>query len=415
MCGAGHAHACDRRPEIPFDTIDSPGRLDPVGPLDPGLQARLTESSGRPLTRANRVRLLRDGADTFTAMLELIERAEAEILLENYIIRSDAVGRAYGASLASRAQAGVDVRILHDPFGNLFSLLPLHLRFWRSPVRLSIYNPPRPTRRYLRAWRDHRKLIVQDRARLVAGGLCIADVWLGNCVRQCTWRDSAVLVEGHAARHAAEAFDRLWQDAFALTWRRRIAQAPPLPSAVPAGDVPVRILADEGGRRCSEEALTAAVGAARVEVLITNQYAVPTPGLTEALVAAVRRGVEVHVIVPPASRPIVVGLATEHRLGRLLAAGLHVWHWKGAMMHAKTAVVDRCWSLVGSTNLDWLSLRRNAELNVEIHGSHFGEQLAETFTVDRVACSPFTLDDWHARSAFRRAATRLLALADPLM
>lgn len=95
----------------------------------------------------------------------------------------------------------------------------------------------------------------EDRSRLVAGGLCIADVWLRNRVRHSTWRDSAVFVEGGAAPHAAEEFDRLWQDALALTWRRRTAKAPASPPPVVAGDVPVRVLAEEPGWRCTEQAL----------------------------------------------------------------------------------------------------------------------------------------------------------------
>jgi len=415
MCGPGHQHACERRTDIPFEAVESPGETVPVGPLSPRLQAWLTELSGQSVTRTNRVRLLRDGADTFTAMLALIEEGSTEILLENYIIRADAVGRAYAEALTRRAQGGVDVRVLHDPFGDPLSLVPLHLQFWQSRARLSIYNPPRPTLRYLRAWRDHRKLVVQDRARLVAGGLCVADVWLGNCVRSCTWRDSAVLVEGGAATQGAEAFDRLWQGAFELTWRRRHAAAPPAPPDGPAGDVPVRVLADEPGRRCSEQVLTAVVDAARSEVLITNQYGLPTPPLAGALMAAARRGVNVQMILPPTSRPFFVGVATEHRLGQLLESGVVVWHWNGAMMHAKTVVVDRCWSLVGSTNLDRLSLRRNAELNVEIHGARVGEQVAAMFEADQSACTPFSLSDWRERPGWRRVATRLTALAEPLM
>jgi len=415
MCGPGPEHACERQPVQPFPAVESPGDLDPVGPLDPGLQAELTGLSGNPVTRTNRVRLLRDGADTFTAMLELIEEARAEILLENYIFRADAVGHGYGRALTARAGDGVDVRILHDPFGDPLSLLPLHLLFRHSAARLSMYNPPRPTRRYLRAWRDHRKLLVQDRTRLVAGGLCVADVWVGNCVRQCTWRDSAVLVEGPAAAQAADAFDTLWRDAFALTWRRWKNRRPPPSRPVAVGEVPVRVLADGPGRRCTEQALVAVLGAAQSEVLITNQYAVPTPRLTEALVAACRRGVRVQLIVPPLGRPWFVGVATDHRLGRLLESGLEAWHWTGPMMHAKTVVVDRRWSLVGSTNLDWLSLRRNAELNIEIHGSRVGEQMAEMFAADQALSEPFSLDDWQRRSPVRRAFTWLMAQADPLM
>ena len=415
MCGPGHLHACERRTDAPFEAVESPGHLALKGPLSSALQTQLTRLSGHPVTRTNRVRLLRDGADTFVAMLALVEEASTEVLLENYIIRADSVGRAYADALTTRARSGVDVRVLHDPFGDPLSLLPLHLQFRRSPARLSIYNPPRPTLRYLRAWRDHRKLVVQDRTRLVAGGLCVADVWLGNCVRSCTWRDSAVLVEGGAATQAAEAFDRLWQDAFALTWRRRRVAGYPTGPAGQAGDVPVRVLADEPGRRCTEQVLTAVIDAAQWEVLITNQYGLPPPPLAGALIAAARRGVDVQMILPPSSRPFFVGLATEHRLGRLLESGVAVWHWTGTMMHAKTVVVDRCWSLVGATNLDRLSLRRNAELNVEVHGTRVGEQVAAMFEADQSACTPFSLSDWRERPGWRRVATRLTALAEPLM
>jgi cardiolipin synthase len=98
-----------------------------------------------------------------------------------------------------------------------------------------------------------------------------------------------------------------------------------------------------------------------------------------------------------------------------LEAGLKVWHWNGAMMHAKAVVVDRCWSLVGSTNLDWLSLRRNAEIDIEIHGARVGEQMAEMFAADRAECVAFSSHDWHDRSSLRGLLMRLVALADPLM
>ena len=84
-------------------------------------------------------------------------------------------------------------------------------------------------------------------------------------------------------------------------------------------------------------------------------------------------------------------------------------------MHAKTVVVDRCWSFIGSTNLDWLSLRRNAEMNIEVHGSRVGEQMAEMFAADRTNCVPFSLRDWQGRSPARRALTYLAAIADPVM
>ncbi len=415
MC-AGHDHACERSTMPSFGPVEAPGPLLPAGPLSPDVQAAIARAARRPLTRSARVRLLRDGVETYQAMLDLIEDAEHEVLLENYIFRMDAVGRGYAECLERQARAGVDVRVLHDPFGDPLSIVPLHRLFAGSRAGVRLYNPPRPSRRYLRAWRDHRKLVVQDRRRLVAGGLCVADVWLGNCIRSCTWRDSAVLVEGAAAADAAREFDGLWQNAFGLSWRRR-----PAPAAHPAdrphqgGEVPVRILADGPDDRSTESALAAAIEGAQHEVLVTNQYGLPTPPVERALLSARRRGVAVEILLPAASRPFFVALATEHRLGRLLDGGIAVWQWNGAMLHAKTVVIDRCWSLVGSTNLDALSLVRNAELNVEIHGPAFGAQVAQMFMEDRASATRVTADAWRGRSAARRAVTQAAALLATLM
>ncbi len=87
-----------------------------------------------------------------------------------------------------------------------------------------------------------------------------------------------------------------------------------------------------------------------------------------------------------------------------------MWQWLGPMIHAKTVVVDGRWSVIGSSNLDPLSLRRNLEFDVEIHGSAMGEQLRATFARDGTNCRPYTSADWVSRPAPRRAMSRLAYL-----
>src|SRR5690606_13010556 len=113
------------------------------------------------------VRLLLDGTQSYTAMLDLVESAHEEILFENFILRADAVGRAFAGELHHRAGEGIDVRVLHDPFGSRLSTVPLAFRFRGSEAQVRLYNPPRPTPAFFRRGRDHRKLVVQDRARMV--------------------------------------------------------------------------------------------------------------------------------------------------------------------------------------------------------------------------------------------------------
>jgi cardiolipin synthase len=54
----------------------------------------------------------------------------------------------------------------------------------------------------------------------------------------------------------------------------------------------------------------------------------------------------------------------------------------GDILHAKTFVFDECWSIIGSTNLDFQSLRYNDEGNVGILDSGFASQMTKIFEED---------------------------------
>ena len=101
-----------------------------------------------------------------------------------------------------------------------------------------------------------------------------------------------------------------------------------------------------------------------------------------------------------------MGLSAEHGLGELLDEGARVFLWSGAMLHAKSVVIDAAWTLIGSSNLDALSLDRNAELNIEIHGRAVGEAMARLFLEDCASSTPLTIDAWMRRPRIRRLAAR---------
>ncbi|HKP75556.1 MAG TPA: phospholipase D-like domain-containing protein [Longimicrobiaceae bacterium] len=406
-CAQGSGHACDQPPTVIFPPVSAPGDLPRDGPLGDRVQEELRAICGAAPTADNTVRILVDGVQAYGAMLDLIEGASHELLLENYIIRADQVGLGFVDELARQAARGVSVWVLLDPLGSRLSTLPLARRLRGSAVRVRLYNPPRFAAAFFRGWRDHRKLVVQDRTRVFAGGMCIADIWAGNCVRRCTWRDSAVVAQGSAATRAADAFDTAWRT------QGPAGELASGPSAAGTGrgqgSVPVRVVADGGGARRVERALAAVFRAARSEILITSSYFVPTPPLVAALTGAARRGVITRVLIPRRSDHRVIDLAAEHLLGCLLRAGVRVWLWNGPMLHAKSVVVDRCWTLVGSSNLDAFSLWRNAELNLEIHGTAVGEQAARLFAADLEGSRELTLEAWTRRPRWRRLATRMAA------
>lgn len=413
-CAEGNTHACERSDDIEFGIVAEAGARPTIGPLSREAQRQLLEISGRVPTTNNQVRLLADGVQTYGAMLGLLEAAKVEILFENFIFRSDAIGKFFADRLRERSTEGVNVRILHDPFGSLMSRrLPIGFRFHRSAARVRVYNPPRPSPAFWKQGRDHRKLVVADRQAVVTGGMCLADVWGGNCVQHCTWRDSAIWATGEVAAEAAREFEAMWKRGFSFTPAKAAPEAALLTrpfQAQPIGNVPIRLWSDERGLDRLERMLSVVFRAATREILVTNPYFLPTPPVTRALCDAARQGRDVQLIIPRTNNHKMVGLAVEQRLGELLRAGVRVWFWAGPMIHAKTVVVDRVWSLVGSSNLDPLSLRRNAEFNLEIHGSSLAEQVADLFGRDRTGSVPFSLRDWKKRSFARVALTRAAAM-----
>ncbi len=391
----------------PHPTIRDAGALSGEGVLAPSVQRDIAGVTGSPLRGGHAVRILSDGTDSFGAMLDLVRTAREDIRFENFIFRADAVGRVFASELRARDDEGVRVRVVHDPVGALMAgKRPIDLLFRGSTVEVRLFNLEFPTLESRRLGRDHRKLVLADGSRMIAGGICLADPWVGNCVRHCTWRDSAVLVEGAAAADAAAAFDEVWGLSRRLFGRpSRSELRPPRPQRH-EGDIPVRVIADLGRSRPTARVIERSIEAARREVLITNPYFIPPDSIGHALAGAARRGVEVAVLVPGRNNHAVAGLSGEERAGALLRHGVHIYRWGGTMIHAKSIVVDGEWTLIGSSNLDHLSLNKNAELNVEIHGTAVGRTMAELFREDCRQSTRVTRDDWEGRSRARRIATR---------
>lgn len=421
QCCAGHGpDGCGREcghtgPRTASAVLRDPGHTSGTGVFAPRVVQDLAAITGSAPVGGNAVRFLADGTESFGVMLDLVRSAREEIRFENFIFRADAVGCAFAAELLARAEDGVRVRVLHDPVGALMAgKRPVDFLFRGSTVEARLFNLEFPTRGMRLLGRDHRKLLVADGDRLVAGGICLADPWVGNCLRDCTWRDSAALVEGPVVSRAGRAFDEMWRHGRwpfgrgSGAFPERVAE-----SARHTGEVPVRIVGDLGASRRTQVLVERVLDAAREQVFVTNPYFIPPASLTGAMVRAASRGVEVVVLIPGRNNHPLAGLTSEERLGELLRHGVRVFRWQGAMIHAKTMVVDGEWTLVGSSNLDPLSLHRNAELNLEVHGSVPGATMARLFEEDCRESLPFTLGDWRHRPRSRRAATRLASVLAP--
>ena len=344
-------------------------------------QQALSRAAGAPLITGNAVELLIDAPAHYAAWLKTIRGAQQRVLLENYIIRDDEVGREFRDALVERAQAGVMVAVITDWAGCLGQS---RSAFWQ-PLRavgghVRIFNPPQLGESFGWISRDHRKLLVVDGQQGFLSGVCISAKWLGNASRNVPpWRDTGVAIRGPAVTEI--------EAAFAQCWTGCVGPALPAFSAVaeptePAGSTDVRIIATQPASASMYRLDQLIAAMASKTLWLTDAYFVGVSPYVQALVAAARDGVDVRLLVPGSSDiPVVAGMS---RAGYrpLLKAGIRVFEWNGSMLHAKTAVADGQWARVGSSNLNIASWLGNHEIDVAVEDETFAGQLAVQYERD---------------------------------
>jgi len=354
----------------------------------PAFARGLWRIAAADVSSGNDVTLLHDGPATFDAMCEAIGGAHETIALETYIFRSDDVGRRIGAALIAAAERGVKIRLLTDWVGMRGIKSSFLGSLKKAGVEHRTFSPPG-----FRAWlglvpRDHRKLLVIDSRIGITGGVGIGNEWMGTTQRhKGHWRDTAVRIEGSAAHDMQQAFDTMWERAHKRERRgshrltRRAARGAHLDPAT-AEPALVGIVEGEPLRLRVARALQMQAISAERSIWIASAYFAPSWSEVEALTGAARDGVDVRILVLSRNDHPWVTLLTRRYYRRLLTNGVRIWEWNGAMMHAKTSVVDGRWVRVGSTDFNPLGVAINFELDAVIEDATLGAKAEAMFLDD---------------------------------
>lgn len=352
----------------------------------------------------NVVRLLRDGREAFPAMLEAIAQARRQVLLEMYWFDSDAVGKRFAEELTRALRRGVQVAIIYDSVGSIGADRAMFSELQAAGAHVLEYNPVAPWRRKVRlsfsrlSRRDHRKILVVDGSVGFTGGINLARQWAPLEDGGEGWRDDMMRIAGRAVNGLSHCFHRVWRK-HALPPILHLHASPP---AAEAGQrlLPVRILGERYFRHRHEIArdYVSRVYAATRSVYIANSYFVPDGTVRRALIRAVRRGVDVRVIVPAHSDVEAVKYAGRAQYEKLLTAGVRLYEWQEGMFHAKTAAIDEAWCTTGTFNFDYMSLRNNLEVNASVLDRELAAEVVSSFREDLKGSHEVQLKDVMARS-----------------
>jgi cardiolipin synthase len=346
-----------------------------AGPLTP-LEYAIGRLTGLSAETGNRISLMRNGDNTYPAMLAAIDAAEKSVGLASYIFRDDAAGMPFIQALIRAHRRGVAVRVLIDGIGGGY--------FWSGTYE-RLREAGVPVDRFLHSYvpwktpflnlRNHRKVLVIDGRLAFTGGINIGHENLLATNPPHPVRDTHFRLEGPVVEQLVEVFADDW---VYETGEKLLDQAW-FPKLAPCGDAIARAITsgpDEDLEQI-EFAVLHAISCARRSIRVVTPYFLPPDVLTTALGLAAMRGIAVDIFVPEYSNHRVLDWARRVSLRNLVEAGCRVWLMPPPFDHSKLMCIDDAWSLIGSANWDTRSFRLNFELNVEIQDEAFTRMLME--------------------------------------
>jgi len=350
-----------------------------------------SRAAGAPLVEGNHVRLLKDARENYPAWLDAIGAAKDHIHFENYIIHEDDTGREFADALIRKAREGVVVRLVYDWIG-CFGIASR--RFWNhmreAGVEVRCYNPPHVDSPLGWFSRDHRKMLTVDGQVGFVSGLCIGRMWEGVLEKNLDpWRDTGVEVRGDAVADIERAFAQVWaMMGEPIPGHELVKKGEPKH----LGDMSLRVVASvpamAGLFRLDQ--LVAAL--ARKRLWLMDAYYAGTNSYVQALKAAAKDGVDVRLLVPNGTDIPILRPLSRTGYRPLLEAGVRVFEWNGAMLHAKTAVADGLWARVGSTNLNISSWFGNCELDIVVENESFACDMEDMYLQDLTNATELVLD-----------------------
>ncbi len=374
----------------------------------------ISEIAGSPLMVGNHVDLLIDGPSTYASMLSAIENAKDHINMETYIFEDGEVGQQFASLLIAKQKSGVQVNLIYDSAGSFDTQKAFFSMLKDSGINVLEFNPINPLDKR-KDWdlnqRDHRKLLIVDGKIAFVGGINISSVYSSGSFSRSSkksngsknnipWRDTHLQIAGPVVAEFQKVFTETWQQQKG----EPLASKEYFPVLMSQGNEVVRAIASNPEEPYSQmyATLLSAINSAESQVFLTNAYFVPDPQLLAALKDAVSRGADVRLLLPENTDSNLVFYASHSYYDELLSAHVKIYERQGAMLHAKTALIDGVWSTIGSTNLDWRSFTNNQEINAVMLGQDFGAQMQALFESDLTVSKQITLEVWRKRSIAAR-------------
>lgn len=356
------------------------------------------------------------GELAWARMLEELERAERYIFLEYFIIQEGELWDSILQILRRKAAQGVDVRVLYDDFGCMYTLpRDYDVQLEAQGIQCRCFGRLVPVLSVRQNNRNHQKMLVIDGACAFTGGMNLADEYVNRRMKYGHWKDSAIFLRGDAVWSMTVMFLSMWDNCAGLEedydhFRPRQLKMPPAGGWVqPYTDTPL------DGEKVSQTVYLNMISRARRSIYITTPYLIVDEATNTALCNAAKAGVDVRIITPHIPDKRYVFEVTRAHYPPLLESGVKIYEYTPGFIHAKNFVVDGMYATVGTVNLDYRSLFLHFENGVLLYGDPSIEAIRKDFLDTVAQCEEITLGKTRRLSIFDYLYRSILRVFAPLM
>lgn len=335
-----------------------------------------------PISFATSTKVLSNGIETFSEILQEIKKATHHIHLEYYIVRHDDLGNQIKELLIEKSKQGVKVRFLYDAVGSWQLSKKYITELRHAGIEMIAFGPVKlPFLNSKFNFRNHRKIIVIDGTVGFVGGLNIGDEYLGRDESFGFWRDTHLMIKGEAVRTLQLIFLQDWHYLTNQSLLTVEYLSPELEENIHGG---VQLISGGPDNEWSviKNIYFSMITSARKSVWIATPYFIPDEDIFSAIKIAALSGIDVRILVPQRPDKRIVFHASRSYFPELFEAGVKVFEYKKGFMHSKIVIVDHELASIGTSNMDMRSFHLNFEVNAFLYRTRSTQKLVDEFLQD---------------------------------
>lgn len=333
------------------------------------LQYYLSEFGKYPVWDNTETEYIPDAFCGYNMQIEAAREARHFIFLEYFAIEDAECFDALKGVLKEKSACGVEVKIIYDDVGSIaFIDRDFISEMEQSGIECRIFNPIAPFFKVFMNNRDHRKIMIVDGVVGFTGGYNIAREYFHMSEPYGFWKDTGVMVKGDAVKSLTAVFLTMWDS----LGERVSAPDKYFEQYLKCNDISgcyVQPYADDplDDERVGYEVYMNILREARDYVYFSTPYLIISDEMKEEIVSAVKRGIDVRIVIPGIPDKKSVYHVSMDFARELMRQGVKVYRYIPGFNHAKMCVSDDSVAVVSTVNLDYRSLYHHYECGVAIY------------------------------------------------